>query len=107
MVGNTQAIWMWAPKDDAMASDLAARDEQPGRSFFPFQAADERESVNPATSAVTCMGPFPGNEKTSNDSTSNPLRSHFVRVRQVHAVGLPRSPSPLSSAYEPIASHHR
>ena len=55
MVGNTQAIWMWAPKDDAMASDLAARDEQPGRSFFPFQAADERESVNPATSAVTCI----------------------------------------------------
>ena len=55
MVGNTQAIWMWAPKDDAMASDLAARDEQPGRSFFPFQAADERESVNPATSAITCI----------------------------------------------------
>ena len=54
MVASTQAIWIWAPKGYAMVSDLATRDEQPGRSFFPFQAADERESVNPAISAVTC-----------------------------------------------------
>ena len=59
------------------------QDEQPGHAFFPFQATDERESVNPATSADTCIGPLLGNEKPLL------IQNRIPKGRSVYAILLP------------------